>query len=97
MSLEILKGIKILKGERIHDYYQITFEQGIYLNIYNSCTWPSHSLKNTVVLDIIENKEKIIFIFDNQEKLSVDMRDSAYNGPEALTLQVAGQPLVVWT
>jgi len=99
-KLEILVGLLMADAMKVHDYVQLIFEQGIVLSIYNEFRLPNgddiSSLRGEKLLKAEEKQEEIILHFSNGKSLSIDLRDEAYNGPEALQLNVPGQLTVVW-
>jgi hypothetical protein len=99
-KLEVLVGIAVTNALRVHDYVQVLFEQDIALNIYNEFKlFNGHdlsSLNGTKLLRAEEKQDELILYFSNGKRLDIDLRDEAYNGPEALELHIPGQPPVVW-
>jgi len=53
-------------------------------------------LVNSRVLRTNEEKDFVELIFDNNCKLIVDLRDDAYNGPDAMCLKGPNDLFVVW-
>ncbi|KAA5536450.1 hypothetical protein F0919_01935 [Taibaiella lutea] len=71
------------------------------LNIYNPITiLPSEKdfadVKGLKIVAVEESDEKAELIFDNSYNLIVDMRDEAYDGPEALYLTGPNHFWVAW-
>jgi len=99
-KLESLVGLVVTQVLRVHDYVQVLFEQDIVLNIYNEFKLSNghniSALTNTKLLRAEEKGDAVIFYFSNGTCLAIDLREEAYNGPEALELHVPGQPTVVW-
>jgi len=99
-KLDILESVTVTDALKVHDYVQLLFEQDIVLNIYNEFKLSNNhdvsSLNGIKVLKVEEKPEAVILYFSNGTRLDIDLRDEAYNGPEALELCVPGQPTVVW-
>jgi hypothetical protein len=53
-------------------------------------------LKGSRLTEIDETPDELTLSFDNGASVIVDLRDRAFKGPEAMTLRVPGQPLIVW-
>ena len=85
---------------KVHDYVQLLFEKDLSLNIYNVLRLCNdddlRALNGATLLKVEEKPETLIFSFSNGQRLAIDLGDDAYNGPEALELNVPGQPTVVW-
>ena len=100
--LDILKGRPIRNVIRHSDYLQLFLEQGVTLNIYNACSFVGFeeddldSLIGTVIQKILEEYELIVLCFNTGREIHIDLRNEAYNGPEAMQLDVPGEPTVVW-
>jgi len=99
-QLDVLVGMVVTEALRVHDYVQLLFEKDISLNIYNAlrlCNGDDlRALNGATLLKVEEKPETLIFSFSNGQRLDIDLGDDAYNGPEALELNVPGQPTVVW-
>ena len=99
-KLEVLVGLSVTGVLKIHDYVQLFFEQDITLNIYNDYRLENSadimSLKDAKVEKIEERQDELILYFLEAKHLHIDLRDEAYNGPEALQLNVPGEPTVIW-
>ena len=99
-QLDVLVGMVVTDALKVHDYVQLLFDQDISLNIYNALRL-SHGddlmmLNGATLLKVEEKPDKLIFYFSNGKHLDIDLGDDAYNGPEALELNIPGQPTVVW-
>ncbi|MCW9029492.1 MAG: hypothetical protein OQJ80_11205 [Kangiella sp.] len=86
-------------GESIY----FDFKGGIGLAIHNErLTQPSNinDFKDTVLgkylLEVNESDKSIEFLFDDETSIKVFLDDESYNGPEALVLEIPGEPIVVW-
>jgi hypothetical protein len=99
-KLKVLVGLSVTGVLKIHDYVQLFFEKDITLNIYNDYRLTKGaeiaSLKEARVEKIEEKQDELILYFSEAKRLRIDLRDEAYNGPEALQLNVPGEPTVVW-
>jgi hypothetical protein len=86
----------------VEDYLQIHFELGPSLSIFNTValTGPvaedlaAINGKRLLIAD--ESAEKATLRFEDESVIEVDLRDEAFNGPEAMTLHLPGEPIVVW-
>jgi hypothetical protein len=100
--LKILVGRSLRSVVQIHDYSQLYFDHGAVLNIYNTFSVVGTSgdgvegLVGTVVGKVVEDREKAVLTFGTGAQISIDLRDAAYRGPEAMELIVPGEPTVVW-
>lgn len=79
---------------------QLYFEEYI-LNIYNPAkiTFHDTALNNLIglkVIEVNETKESAELMFDNGCKLIVNMKEEAYEGPEAMALYGPNDFWVVW-
>jgi len=102
-NLEQLIGQSVRRVVSIHGYVQLEFQRGVILSIFNEFAVAGivegelDSLIGATVTDVFANHESVVVHFGNGARLSVDLRDDAYRGgPEAMTLRVPGEPLVVW-
>lgn len=98
-ALEILVGLFINKVEIIQDYFQIIFQDGTILNIYNKYKYEGGSvvsLEGKKLLYVSESNNKILLDFGDNGILSIGLLEEDYNGPEAIGLIRKGEPLVVW-
>ena len=94
-----LIGKEIIKINEVHDYIQIIFFNNIILNIFNNYYYKNGSIfdiKNKKVNSIDEVANKIYLRFDNGEELIISRGIDDFNGPEVMTLNIKGQPLIVW-
>ncbi len=99
-QLDVLVGMVVTDALKVYDYVQLLFEQDIALNIYNAlrlCNGDDlRALNGATLLKVEEKPDTLIFSFSNGQRLDIDLGDDAYNGPEALELNIPGQPTVVW-
>ena len=81
---------------------EIEFERGVGLSVYNACTVSGlaegriEELAGATVERVTESKESAQIVFTDGRVVQVDLRDEAFNGPEAMVLTVPGEPTVVW-
>jgi len=98
--LDTLVGMVVTDVLKVHGYVQLLFEKDISLNIYNAwrlCNGADlRVLNGATLLQVEEKPETLIFSFSHGKRLDIDLCDDAYNGPEALELNIPGQPTVVW-
>ncbi len=72
------------------------------MSVFNACTVSGLSedrieeLAGASVERISESKEAAQIRFTEGRVVHVDLRDEAFNGPEAMVLTVPGEPTVVW-
>jgi hypothetical protein len=98
--LQCLAGKIIVDAISIHDYVQLAAEEDIRLSIYNEF-WLS---AETHLLDLVggritavsSSENEVELHFEGPSRLVVNLRASAWRGPEAMQLERTGQPLVVW-
>jgi hypothetical protein len=99
-KLDVLAGMAVTDVLKVHGYVQLLFEKDISLNIYNElrlCNGDDlRALNGTMLLTVEEKQETLILYFSNGKRLDINLCDTAYSGPEALELNVPGQPTVVW-
>ncbi|MCP5013379.1 MAG: hypothetical protein GY942_25675 [Aestuariibacter sp.] len=98
-ALHILIGLFIKHIESIHDYIQIVFADGTVLNIFNTYSYDGASLFNVSdvkVIDVDELEEIVNIKLENGGVLLIDLKEAAYNGPEAMVLIRKGESPVVW-
>jgi hypothetical protein len=99
-KLDALVGMAVTDVLKVHDYVQLLFEKDISLNIYNALRLYNgddlRALNGATLLTVEEKPDTLIFSFSNGKRLDVNLCDAAYSGPEALELNVPGQPTVVW-
>ena len=103
-ALQDLVGLKVSRASLIHDYLQVFFEGGAILNVYNvfhvsggpAVDGGAPHVDASTLATVKEEGQKIELAFSNGVVISIDMRDEAYQGPEALELIRAGSPTVVW-
>jgi len=93
-KLDALVGMAVTDVLKVHDYVQLLFEKDIAWRLYNSNNL--RALNGATLLMVEEKPDTLIFSFSNGQRLDVNLCDAAYSGPEALELNVPGQPTVVW-
>jgi len=99
---EALVGRSIRSVVEIHDYVQLHFNLGIVLNIYNPFQVEGtndlglDALVGATTTQVIERVEEVVLRFGTGAVISIDLREAAYTGPEAMLLRVPGGPIIVW-
>ncbi len=98
-----MKGQKLTEVRFVHDYVQLVFEAGQCFTINNDYTASADNIATLIpltLMNITDCPNCFCFQFEHGETLTVDMRDSAWNSPEAMTLSVplpdGLSGLVVW-
>ena len=101
-----LIGCRLTSQELVENCSQFTFDRGpATLSIYNRWTvrgptTDSSSTANALVgrsIVSVQTEEAFIGIaFEGGWSIMVDLRDEAYDGPEAMQLRIPGRPIVVW-
>lgn len=106
-TFDELIGLRLTSHEPVEDYVQFTFEDGAaILSVYNPCEvrGPEPESGQTVTsvvgrrLLAAKTPPGLIELhFDEGWKVTVDIRDEVYTGPEAMVLHRPGKSPVVWT
>lgn len=97
-----LIGIKLKELEVIQDYLQLTFENGVVLNVYNETLWKNSSMnvssafKGVEVSAIKETTNAIEIELLDGNSIQIGMSNKDYKGPEALEYIGADGERVVW-
>lgn len=100
--LRVLEGCTVRNVRRDPGCLQLEFERGVGLSIYNACSLSGvdegtvEELAGAVVEYVIETKTDARVVFVGGRSIEIDLRDAAFNGPEAMQLTVPGDPTVVW-
>jgi hypothetical protein len=100
--LGLLVGRKIQEAEKIHDYLQLWFDNGVLLNIFNvitviGCMADDFSqFVGCEVSSINESDVAVEIVFLDGKLLRVGMSDGDYHGPEAMEYVGVGGEIVVW-
>jgi len=96
------QGVDPYSGRTLPNSVGLHFEAGIRLIIYNkyALSGPIYD-DGTIVIgstvnQIDECSEFITICFEDASSIKIDMRDEAYSGPEAMQLNVPGEPIVIW-
>jgi hypothetical protein len=100
-KLDILTKLKVNRAECIHDYCQLHFDRDIVLNINNPIQISDpetefSELTGMIVLAVHENLEQVRLTFSNYVDLIISLEPRHFQGPEALSLYVPGEPTIVW-
>jgi hypothetical protein len=97
-----LVGRLVRKVLAVEDYLQIHFEFGTSLNIYNpmlvsgTASGSLTDIEGHRVSRVSERPDSASLEFDDGTIVTIDLRDEAFVGPEAMVLEVPGEPIVVW-
>ena len=99
--LKVIEHRRVTAAQVVHDYVQLAFGEEITISIYNEVQMKPASLQvgefvGKVVTFADESPELISIKFVDGSEIAVDLRPAAYRGPEALQLNRAGQPIVIW-
>lgn len=98
--LHALEGLKVTKAAIVHDYVQLAFGDEIGISIYNKLELSPDArledLISKIVLRVEESPNSIEIRFLDGAILAIDLHRQAYRGPEALELNRAGHPPIVW-
>jgi len=99
--LESLLGMAVTQAEIVHDYLQLRFGIGTGMSIYNKWnfvpdTAALHDLVGHHVTAVHSSADEVVFDFDNEARLVVDLSAIAWKGPEAIQLDRLGLPTVIW-
>jgi hypothetical protein len=80
------------------DYISIGFESGDAINVYNQCKLEPHPppVTNVILEQVIESQVEVSLHFSGGVKLTINLRDEAYNGPEAIEWLRADGQYVIW-
>lgn len=101
-KLKAIRGFKVLDAVLDIDDAGISFENGASLAIYNNFELAGAFSNNAqllvgkIVTDVDESEYAITIKFGEDFIIRIDMRDDAYNGPEAIELRIPGEPIVIW-
>jgi hypothetical protein len=96
--LNTLVGNQVSKSLAIEDYIQLFFENGDVLNIYNRYVLEpgSVTLEGRLLERVIETNNALTLEFVDQIKLVIDLKDSGYQGPEAIQLNRSNGQIIIW-
>lgn len=97
--LEALCGMSVAASTLVVGDAGIEFDNGASLAIYNGFDVEALGSEGCVgkrVCAAYEFEDRIEIHFDGGGVIKIDMRDAAYNGPEALQLRIPGRPIVIW-
>ncbi len=92
-------GLKVSKFVRVHDYVQLLFGENISITIFNDFmtnVGDMSLLEGRCLLEVEESAEQLVFYFSEAARLTVDLSDQAYHGPEAVAMHRKGKPTIVW-
>jgi len=100
-------GFKDLEGNRVKavkadDGIHFRFFNGATLSVFNSVAWsgPAQQSISSVLGKRLNRSHEfengVELFFDEGSRLSIDLSDLGYSGPEAIVLRVPGKATVVW-
>lgn len=95
--LDILKGAIVENVVFTEDYFQIKFQNGYILNVYNdyAVTVDFSKLLYQMVSAIDERQNTVRILF-KKDCICIDLSSRAYHGPEALQLSDPNGETLVW-
>jgi hypothetical protein len=97
-----LVGQKIQNAVVVYDYIQIFFGNGAVLNVFNTFVLAGFEydavsqLIGCEVSAVNESETEVKFAFLDNKSLSINLRDSAYKGPEAMEFFREDGECIVW-
>ena len=100
--LHKLIGCKVVEFSYEPERMGALFENGSALAIYNKMSVEDTrdggniSVADASILSAREDNELVCIEFDNGIVWKIDLSDDAYSGPEAMQLNVVGDPIVIW-
>jgi hypothetical protein len=99
--LDEIVGQIVTDAKRVHDYIQLSFGEKIGLSVYNDihllpASASIDDLTEKMVTSVEVKQDSVEIRFLDKTILIIDMRDEAFNGPEALQLERVGQSPVIW-
>ena len=100
VPLNCLVGKAVTVAETVHDYVQLSFGPDTGLSIYNDF-WIAPEARprdlvgqRVIAVDSTINEALIRF---EGSSLTVDLRPSAFHGPEAMQLHRDGHDPIIWS
>jgi len=102
--LQELVGLRVVKAESLEYDLIVWFQNGEVLTVYNKFqitasdgrAGTDRNLVGATLTELTEVHASLLLTFSNGVKLTIDMSEEGYSGPEALQLIRPGLPLVVW-
>lgn len=96
-----LEGLIVTEVIRIHDYIQFAFCKDVGISIYddieiNPSSGELNEFAGKTVGRVVESRDEIEIAFLQGGAIRIDLRPSAYHGPEALQLNRRGYLPVIW-
>lgn len=81
-------GIELENGAQVAFYnlFEINAKQPL----------SAEDLVGRTVIDVKESESSIEIVFEGDLSITVDMKDEAFTGPEAIQLLVPGESIVIW-
>lgn len=91
-----LEGRKVLSANRHDDVFVIALSDGWKFAAFNSVVIePDPHISGKVVIEAVVEKEVLKLTFDDGHRLAVDLRDAAYDGPEAAEITGPNKEILV--
>ncbi|MCA0870624.1 hypothetical protein LCL97_07305 [Seohaeicola saemankumensis] len=98
--ISMLEGLKLTSIRKIEDYIQLVFDDGTILTVFNDheITPEAPKLRGGVAfLRAVRSAESVRLVFGSNISIEIQLDDSSYYGPEAMTLHNADQSkVIVW-
>lgn len=97
--LTSLVGSNVVSACIVHDYFQISFAEGIILNVNNSYRIVGStvkSLRGKKLVNVSEDEQEVELVFEGLTRIRVDISPDGFQGPEAMQLLRPGFPMVIW-
>jgi len=100
--LSVLQGRVVRSAVCLEGYFQLHFDLGTSLSIFNTLSLAGpvagglDAIQGKRLLSVEESEEEVTLQFEDGSLVEVDLREEAFNGPEAMALHVPGEPTVVW-
>jgi hypothetical protein len=103
-SLQELVGSTVVKAEKIEDDLIVWFQNGAYLTVYNKFqitasegrSGTDRDLATGQLTELTKDNASLRLAFSTGVKLTIDISEDGYSGPEALQLTRPGLPSIVW-
>jgi|SRR5215213_5429212 len=102
--LQDLVGLGVVKSEIVEDDLIVWFQNSECLTVYNKFQITAsdgspgidRDLAGATLTELRKDNASLWLTFSNGSKLTIDMSEDGYSGPEALQLIRPGLPLIVW-
>jgi hypothetical protein len=99
-SLSALVGHSISAIDEVHDYLQLKFDNGDVLNVFNAYSLDMVADIRSLVgrrVTVVAEEPKEVRLEMGALRLSVDLSDAAFRGPEAIEYIPTSGSRVVWS